>query len=560
MQTPKWIFIRFLISGDREMKKSLPTMISFCLCSIASNSYATVNVQGTYSGIMDTQNTNCRTTGSEGSWSVPIDIVIEQNGNVISSQSFSAIDPVIGLSTSYSIESAEAKRDGSEAVFTGIISVVQTNTNNDAPFTGAAGTDFANASFSYVDVGSGCTKNSRFSLVKTAGPRTGENNTAADAVHQAFSAGDTMLQASGQQRNNVKTRINTLKHRLNQPTGERPSSQSFLDTSQFNVSIDGESLSIGRLQNMIEHELSGGGASADDSFGLDSGFGVFINGNVDFGDRKSSVNQQGYDNDGAGVTIGADYRFTDNFFMGLAVGYNSNDTEYESKRGELSSSTYSAIVYATYNQPAGYFFDTVLRYGHSTFEGERNFNTGLGPVSPNLQEKALSDYDANDYAIELETGYEFVFKGLSIQPYAGASIVYGEVNSYQETAGSANTAGFLFGLEKQRVYSAQTILGADLSYVINTNYAVVIPRFNFSWHHDFLNEYPRIVDSYTLGQQNTTTTTVFSDTPDADFYTIGGGVSATLPYGISSFVNYSTLLSTRYITSHNINLGLRWSF
>lgn len=555
------------------MKKSFSTVISLCLYSLASNSYGTVNIQGTYSGIMDTQNTNCRVVASEGAWSVPIDLVIEQDGDDISSQPFAATDPLVGINTSYSITSAEATRDGSEAIITGTIFIAFDATsrlqnpeglfftiNDQSSFTGTAGTDFANASFSYIDEISGCTKNSRFSLVKTAGPRTGENNTAADAVQQAFSAGDTILQASDQQRNNVKTRINTLKHRLNRPTGGSSSSQSFLDTSQFNVSFDGQSLSIGRLQNMIEHELSGGGASADDSFGLDSGFGIFINGNVDFGDRKSSVNQQGYDNDGAGVTIGADYRFTDNFFMGLAVGYNSNDTEYESNRGELSSSTYSAIVYATYNQPAGYFFDTVLRYGHSTFEGERNFNTGLGPVSPNLQEKALSDYDANDYSIELETGYEFVFKGLSIQPYAGASVVYGEVNSYQEAAGSANTAGFLFGLEKQRVYSAQTIVGADLSYVINTRYAVLIPRFNFAWHHDFLNEYPRIVDSYTLGQQSTTTVTVFSDTPDADFYKIGGGVSATLPYGISSFVNYSTLLSTRYITSHNINFGLRWSF
>lgn len=536
-----------MMSGEIDMKEIITTLTGFCLYTLANSCYATVNIQGTYSGVMVTNYSNaegavCGTSNS----TTRVDVIIDQKADRISSRPFSAND------VSYQFTHANAKRDGTDAVIEGIVTRGAQGANSF--FRGAAGTDFANASFVF-STKEGCIESSHLSLIKTAGPRTSRNNSAADAVQQAFSSGDTVLQASNQQRNNVKTRINNLKHRANRPSGN-----ALLDTSQLNVSIDGQNLSVGRLQKMINHELSGGGASSDDISGLDNGFGVFINGNVEFGDRKSSVNQQGYDNDGAGVTVGADYRFTDNFFMGAALGYNSSDTEHEGGRGNLSSDVYSATLYTTYNRPAGYFFDTVLRYGYSSFDGQRHFNRNETPDQTPYQEMALLDYDANDYSIDLETGYEIVYKGLSMQPYVGAHASYAEIKAYKEAAGSLNTSGYLFGMERQRAYEAQVKVGTDLSYVFNTPYAVFIPRFNFEWRHEFLEDYPRVVDSYTLGQKSSTTVTTFSDLPDADTFSIGGGVAATLPYGITSFVNYNTLLSAKYLTSHNINFGVRWSF
>lgn len=548
------------------MKYSLPTVAGLCLCSFSYHGHATVNVQGTYSGTISTINTDCRQPEFNGSWSAPVSINIKQNREKFNSLPFSITDTLTGITARYSVETAEANRNKTEADISGTISADYNNgTISTSRFTGTAGTDFANASFTFSRGAEaspdGCTKSSHFSLTKTIGPRSVQNNTASDAVHQAFASGDSVLQASNQQTNNVKTRINTLKHRSSRPAGRKTvANNGFLDTSQLTLTIDGDSLSIGRLQNMLDHELSSGGASGDDIAAFDTGFGIFINGNVDFGDRKSSVNQQGYDNDGAGVTIGADYRFTDNFFTGLALGYNSSDTDYEGRRGNLSSDTYSASLYTSYNRPGGYFIDAVIRYGYSTFKGERNFNVNNSDDPSNFQAKALSNYNANDYSINIETGYEFIFYGISLQPYVGANITYAEMNSYEETAGSANTSGLLFGIEKQRAYSAQTTLGADLSYVFTTDYAVLIPRFNFEWHHEFLEDYPRIIDSFTLGLKNTTTATTFSDTPDADYFSIGGGLSAALPYGISSFVNYNTIISTKFLTSHNINFGLRWNF
>lgn len=289
---------------------------------------------------------------------------------------------------------------------------------------------------------------------------------------------------------------------------------------------------------MLDYELSGGSAGDADAEttvkGLDTGFGFFINGNTSFGDSKNSVNPQGYNFDSAGVTIGGDYRFTDNFFLGLAFGYNGADTTYEDNKGALSSDTYSITLYTTYNQPSGYFIDFVARYGYSNITGQRNFTNTTGSTDYTMS--ANSSYSANDYAIDLETGWEFIYAGISLQPYGGISANFGDLSAYKESIGAGGTtAADLYGVDTQRTYSVQTTLGADLSYVISTDYAVLIPRFNFEWHHEFLEDYPRLVDSYALSDPSQVTS-VFNDTPDSDYFSIGGGLSAALPYGISAYL------------------------
>lgn len=544
------------------MKPSLSIATGLCLSAFANQCYSsTVNLQGTYSGTIQTVNTNCSKPEYNGNWSQPFTVKIIQNDDEIKSDPTTIIDPLTGVSTTYTIANTDAEIDGKVANIMGeMLAEYIGGGSASAPFIGTAGTDYANASFTLTGSPDECTKSSQVFLNKTAGPRTEANNTDVDAVQQAFAAGDNVLIASKQQTNNVKTRLNTLKHRSRQPNKTTLASNQFIDASQLNISFDGQALSVGQIQNMLDYELSGGGASEDEFYSLDYGFGFFINGNANFGDRKSSTNQQGNDFNGAGVTIGGDYRFTDNFFMGAALGFNSTNTDYEGNRGSLESDTYSITLYTTYNRPNGYFVDAVLRYGYSSIEGERRFNTDANMDLSTYQELALADYNGNDFSIDLETGWEFVYKGLAMQPYFGVNLNYGQLNGYDETSGSANTAGSLFHIDKQIAFSAQTTLGADISYAFSTDYAVLIPRFNFEWRHEFLSDYPRTVDAYTIGAEDTTTSTTFSDTLSSDFFLIGGGLSASLPYGLSAFLNYNTTLSTRFLKSHNINGGVRWNF
>jgi len=544
------------------MKKSLPLAIGLCLSALSSQSYASANVAGTYSGTFHGVNSGCNNPVHDGAWSQFNQIIlVESSPGNFTSQTLTLTNTKTTDAVDYDFTQISTDLNGASVSLSGSVTTsfgVQTAIES---FTGSGGTDSMSVNFP-SNVGSdNCTTNIQANLIKTVGPGSEENNTSADTVHQAFAAGDNVMVAANHQSNNVKTRINTLKHRSSQPKNTRLASNEFFDASQLNISIDGQAFSMGKFQKMLDYELSGGSAGDSpetDIKGLDTGFGFFINGNTSFGDSKTSVNQQGYNFNSAGVTLGGDYRFTDNFFMGLAFGYNGSDTNYESNKGDLSTDTYSATLYTTYNQPNGYFIDFVARYGYSDIKGQRRFAVA---GSTDYTMSANSNYSSNDYGIDIETGWEFIYAGLSFQPYVGVSLNYGEMSAYVETVGIGGaTNNDLFGVGTQRSYSAQTTLGADLSYVFSTDYAVLVPRFNFEWHHEFLEDYARVVDSYSLDPTKPGTTSIFNDTPDSDYFSIGGGLSAALPYGLSTYLNYNTVLSTSLLTSHNINGGVRWNF
>ena len=59
-----------------------------------------------------------------------------------------------------------------------------------------------------------------------------------------------------------------------------------------------------------------------------------------FGDKDPTTNQIEYDFDTAGITFGLDYRFTDEFVAGLAVGYSNTDAKLGSNDGDLDSTYY----------------------------------------------------------------------------------------------------------------------------------------------------------------------------------------------------------------------------
>lgn len=545
------------------MKKSLPLAIGLCFIALNNNSYASVNVAGIYSGTFHGVNSGCTDPNHNGTWSEfnNITLIEDTPGNFISN-TLTLTNSKTTDSVDYDFTQISTDLDGATVSISGSVTTSFNTQSAIETFSGTGGTDTMSVNFPSSVGSDNCTTSIQANLVKTSGPGTDENNTVVDTVQQAFAAGDNVMIAANQQSNNVKTRINTLKHRSSRPKTQRLASNEFFDASQLNVSIDGQAFAMGQFQKMLDYELSGGNAgditTEENIKGLDTGFGFFINGNTSFGDSKQSVNQQGYNFDSAGVTFGGDYRFTDNFFMGLAFGYNGADTTYAQNKGQLSSDTYSATLYTTYNQPNGYFIDFVARYGYSDINGQRRFTNNEGSTDYTMA--ANSSYSANDYAIDLETGWEFIYAGVSFQPYVGVSFNYGELSDYKETAGTgAETMSDLVGLDVQRTYSAQTTLGADLSYVISTDYAVLIPRFNFEWHHEFLEDYPRLVDSYYLDDPSQVTS-VFNDTPDSDYFSIGGGLSAAMPYGLSAYLNYNTVLSTQLLTSHNINGGVRWNF
>ena len=299
---------------------------------------------------------------------------------------------------------------------------------------------------------------------------------------------------------------------------------------------------------------TGGGASADESGGLlDNRLSGFINGNITIGDYDKSKHSQGFDFDTKGITLGADYRISDQFFVGSAFGYTASNTEINHGAGQVESDSYSLSIYSTYSTMNNFYIDLLGRVGWNEYIGDRDFSAS----ADNSHQHAKSSYSGNDYSISFGTGYNLNINGLNINPLARFDYMHNIINGYSEDGRSVHAADYL-SVEQQKIDSMRSAVGLELNYTFNTSYAILSPSMRAEWQHEFMND-SRLLTSYHT-ESPLLETNLRTESPDRDFVNLGFGLSAAMPYGISGFLMYETMLANHSTTSHSFNGGIRMEF
>ena len=222
---------------------------------------------------------------------------------------------------------------------------------------------------------------------------------------------------------------------------------------------------------------SGGSAGSEDTL-LIGKLGIFINGSVSFGGKDSSANELGFDVDTKGLTVGVDYRFTDKFVAGGAVGYANNETDFDSNRGGMDVDGYTLSVYSTYYHDENSYLDAIGSVGWSDFNNRRAVDLGIVtiPVA-----EVNGDTKGQKVAFSIGGGYDFYHKGLSFGPVARFNYINANIDSYAESS----STGFEFDYDSQDVESLTSMLGGQLSYAISTSNGIFTPQLLFEWAHEF---------------------------------------------------------------------------
>ncbi|MDX1698909.1 MAG: autotransporter outer membrane beta-barrel domain-containing protein, partial [Thiohalobacterales bacterium] len=94
-----------------------------------------------------------------------------------------------------------------------------------------------------------------------------------------------------------------------------------------------------------------GGSGSDAASGNASDYGrlgVFIDGSLITSEQDTTGIEEESETDVQALTFGVDYRFTDNFVAGVALGFGLSQTDYGANRGELDSLGLSLIGYGSY--------------------------------------------------------------------------------------------------------------------------------------------------------------------------------------------------------------------
>lgn len=99
--------------------------------------------------------------------------------------------------------------------------------------------------------------------------------------------------------------------------------------------------------------------------------GLWVNGTIGGGDADRREGNAGFKSDNWNLTSGLDYRFSDRFFAGAALGYTSLSADYEYNQGSLDANAKSLHVYSGYALTNGFSLDGSVSYMRSDYTQKR---------------------------------------------------------------------------------------------------------------------------------------------------------------------------------------------
>lgn len=332
----------------------------------------------------------------------------------------------------------------------------------------------------------------------------------------------------------------------------------------FNIDSDG----IVNEHPMVSQGLGASGGGAGDLF-RSGRFGLFLSANGATGDLEGTDRSTGFDFDGWGVTLGADYRVLDDLIFGLAGGYQNTDAKLNQDAGDLDADTYSISLYGTYYPTETVYIDGILGFGSSDIKQDRRINYSItsGTGTTQVDQTASADTDGDQFFAALSGGYDYAWNGFTVGPNVRVQYRKVDVDGYSEAMSDPTAAGSGLGMrvEDQDLESLTSVVGALATYAWSTNWGVLLPQFRAEWVHEFEDD-PVVISARFLGGPTTpsfgtdNTFRLTGDEPDKDYVNIGAGISGNFAQGVSGYLAYQTPVGYSRLTSHNFSGGVRWEF
>jgi outer membrane lipase/esterase len=239
--------------------------------------------------------------------------------------------------------------------------------------------------------------------------------------------------------------------------------------------------------------------------------------------------------------VGADYRFTDSFILGLAATYLRTKLDLDSSAGQSTVNAYSGSVYTNYYILERLYLDGIATFGWNGYETERNDTGGNG--------RANGSTDGPQYSFSVGSGYNANVGPLTFGPMARVDYIGVHIDGYHETGAGPSNAR----VGSQTIESLTMNLGGQAMYAISLGWGVLSPFVRAEWVHEFLGDSRKVT-----GSVGDAIVTVQTNNPDRDYFNLGAGASVTLRGGVSAFLDYNVVLGRTNFTSHSFTLGVRF--
>jgi outer membrane lipase/esterase len=273
---------------------------------------------------------------------------------------------------------------------------------------------------------------------------------------------------------------------------------------------------------------------------------VFVNGEVNYGDRTTTNNNTGFRIDTKGVTVGADYALSPNIIVGVAYSSANTDNRLNDNRGKVAVSNSSFSVYGSYNQ-AKFYTDALFNYGWNDFKIDRTIQVpGFTQANGNPNGTQLS--------ARLNSGYDLGSNGLSFGPIAGIRYTKIKIGGYTEQNGDLLN----LKVSPQEADSLILNLGAQISYPFKTTFATISPYFAANFEHEFAQNDRQVVTELVTQPGISQRTNIAAN--NRDFIRLSTGIQTELSSNLSVNLGYETVLGKDNFSDNYFNAKIRLQF
>ncbi|CAI8855812.1 autotransporter domain-containing protein [Methylocaldum szegediense] len=316
------------------------------------------------------------------------------------------------------------------------------------------------------------------------------------------------------------------------------------------MNIDGRNISYAQLARALGKESGGAAGDSPDDPLRDGPLGFFVQGRFNGGDRDGTREERGYRFTSGGVTVGADYRLTDQLVLGLAFGYDGTSSVFSQDSGAMDTDSYHGSFYGSYYLPQDFYVDWIGNFTRHDYDMKRNIRYS------GFSSRARSNPEGNQYGFAVSVGKDFAISEWSLNPYLRMEYAKLQIDAYQERGGG----GLGLAFSSQDDHSLTTDLGAQIGRSFSLPWGVLTPSIRFEWEHQYQNGSRDIRGRFVDAAPGTGGFTISNSVPDRDYFNLGGSLAATLPGGNAAFLRYETRLGQRTVSSHIVEAGVRISF
>jgi outer membrane autotransporter protein len=291
--------------------------------------------------------------------------------------------------------------------------------------------------------------------------------------------------------------------------------------------VDGKS-SKGVVESILQHAP-------------ENRWGVWVTGFGDFVSVDADANAQGYNFTTGGVSLGLDYRITDQLAIGVMGDYSHTWTALNPS-GHIDVDSGRGGLYATWHNH-GVYLNGAIYGGHNNYDSSRSSLGGL----------ATGSSEGAEWSTFISGGYDFHFDHLSVGPIAGLQYTYVNIDGFSEKSSLAPLQ-----IHSGSAESLRSDVGFRIFYQWQIGKMLVEPSLKAAWEHEY--KYSALPITAGFAGIPGPSATFFGPNEGHDSAIISAGVSVQLTPSIVTYLNYDGQLGRKNYDSNAVTGGVRISF